>query len=65
MNFKKWILKIEFQEVNFEKWISKIKIQKVNFVNWISKSEFWKFGKSLVWEEKIVGAATIVADSRV
>ena len=23
------------------------------------------YGKSLVWEEKIVGAATIVADSRV
>ena len=25
----------------------------------------WFVGKSLVWEEKIVGAATIVADSRV
>ena len=28
--------------------------------NWFSL-----YGKSLVWEEKIVGAATIVADSRV
>ena len=63
MNFKKWISKNNFEDVNFVKYILWILITK--FKKWISNKWISKKGKSLVWEEKIVGAATIVADSTV
>ena len=47
--------------------IEKLKTRLMHLYN--TKGHYKKYnalrGKSLVWEEKIVGAATIVADSRV